>query len=94
MEVLSRLKMHKKNELKAKLKKMEFSKEQSLLQKVYSGAIDCLDSESIQMLLNVCRYITIWRFGDLGLYCHILSLDSEVYKFIPQGRRVEELSEW
>jgi hypothetical protein len=94
LQEMLQLKTYNKNELKAKLKKQDFCESLPLLKKVYSEVNDCLDSKSIQMLLNVCRYITIWRFGDLGLYCHILSLDSEVHKFIPQGRRVDKLPEW
>ncbi|ACA85747.1 hypothetical protein [Shewanella woodyi] len=94
LEELNRLKMYKKNELKAKLKKIDFSEEQPLLQKVYSAANACLDSGSLKKLLSFCRNITIWRFGDLGLYCHVLSTDVNVEKFIPRGRMVEALPEW
>jgi len=91
---VDRLKQVNKEKVKARLKKIEFDSEIPLLRRLFTDIDRKLDCKSLLSLSSMCEYLTIWRFGDLGLYCHLISCKELPEHLLIGATKVAEFPEW
>lgn len=91
---IENIKQYNKDKVKARLKKIEFETESPLLTKLFTNNDRKLDFNSLLALSGMCEYLTIWRFGDLGLYCHLVSSKELPKRLLLGAKKVIEFPEW
>ena len=88
------LKQYNKDKIKARLKKAEFKADSTLLMKLFAGNGKQLDLDVLLIISGMCEYLTIWRFGDLGLYCHLVSNKEVPNRLLIGAKKVLQFPEW